>query len=119
MATRRLKKRVKKKKKPKAISKTVEKKVSKVVLLKAAKKMPQVALPLSLPIDQLLGNYSNRAVISHTEHEFIFDFLLTLAHESLLASRVITSPQHAKRVFEALGTNIKRYEETFEKIKSE
>ena len=107
----------KKKRRLKGTSETEQKKVSNVVPAKIGPEMPQVALPLSFPIDRLLGNYSNLAVISHTEREFVFDFALAVRNQSVLASRVITSPHHAKKVFEALGTNIKRYEETFGEIK--
>jgi len=91
-----------------------EKKLSSVGPPKTSPEVAQVAVP---GMDRLLGTYSNRAVISHTEREFVFDFLFALPGQTVLASRVITSPQHAKKVFEVLGTNIKRYEETFAEIK--
>ena len=64
----------------------------------------------------LLGNYSNFALIHHTRFEFVFDFILALNDQNILASRVITSPQHAKKLHEALGANIAKYEEKYEKI---
>lgn len=101
---RRLKVKVKKKKVRKHVSREIREDISKV------------ALPVQLPIGQLLGNYSNRAIISHTRLEFVFDFLLALENQSILASRVITSPQHAKQLYEALEKNIKRYERKFGRI---
>ena len=73
-------------------------------------------LPVQAQQEQLLGRYCNVALINHTRHEFTFDFLLTVGNSSSLASRVITSPDHAKRLYEALGKNIDNYEEKFGKI---
>lgn len=67
--------------------------------------------------ETLLGNYCNIALIHHTRSEFCFDFIWELGGLRLLSSRVITSPQHAKKVFRALRENIEKYEEKYGKIK--
>ena len=67
--------------------------------------------------DMLSGNYSNVAVISHTEREFVLDFMFAIANQHSLVSRVITSPQHVKKIYDVLGENIKRYEKRFGGIK--
>ena len=61
------------------------------------------------------GVYANLAAMSHTETEFVLDFLFVQpnAPKAKLRSRVISSPVHAKRVLAALADNIRKYEERF------
>ena len=61
------------------------------------------------------GVYANLAAMSHTETEFLFDFLFVQpnAPKARLRSRVISSPVHAKRVLAALADNVRKYEERF------
>ena len=66
------------------------------------------------------GIYSNLALISHRKEEFIIDFLFVdpqtqtpKQDQSLLVSRMILNPGHMKRLFQAIGENIKRYEKNF------
>jgi len=66
--------------------------------------------------ETLLGNYCNVALIHHSRLEFCFDFVWALGDVRLLASRVITSPEHAKKVYSALGDNIEKYERRYGKI---
>lgn len=61
----------------------------------------------------LKGRYCNVAAIRHTEREFIFDFVLQLVGESILISRILTNPRHAKAVLKALGKNVEIYEKRF------
>ena len=69
------------------------------------------------------GHYSNLALISHRKEEFIVDFLFldpqgqtTSEGKAILASRVILNPGHMKRLYQAIGENIERYEKNFGKI---
>ena len=69
------------------------------------------------------GAYSNLALISHRKEEFVLDFLFvdpqtqtTKADQALLVSRVILNPGHMKRLYQAIGENIQRYEKNFGKI---
>jgi hypothetical protein len=64
------------------------------------------------------GVYANSMVVSHTQEEFILDFLMIAQPESALTARVIVSPGHVKRIFNALSENIKNYEEKFGTIRS-
>ena len=66
--------------------------------------------------ESLLGNYSNMALIHHTRLEFVLDFVWSCKNHQILASRVITSPEHAKRIYRALRKNIFKYEEQHGKI---
>ena len=68
------------------------------------------------------GIYSNAAMVSRTAEEFIFDFMFVQPQPSApkigtLRSRIITSPEHMKRIFRALGENIGRYEKKFGEIR--
>lgn len=77
---------------------------------------------ISVQMDPQLatGVYSNLLMISHRKEEFVLDFLFVQPQGSPqgqsianLRTRVITSPEHTKRVLRALQENIRRYEETF------
>lgn len=63
------------------------------------------------------GVYANSMVISHTQEEFILDFLMITQPDGALTARVIVSPGHVKRIFNALSENIKNYEEKFGTIR--
>lgn len=58
------------------------------------------------------GIYSNLAIISHSQSEFIADFVRILpgVNKAKVKSRIILTPQHAKRLFKALGDNIEKFE---------
>lgn len=64
---------------------------------------------------ELLGQYSNLAVIHHTKEEFTLNFIYlfpTVPQGKLVAS-LIVSPTHAKRLMNALQENVARYEAQF------
>jgi Protein of unknown function (DUF3467) len=66
-----------------------------------------------------LGVYANMMMVSHRKEEFILDFLFAPPHTlpgqttATLRTRVITTPEHAKRIVRALHDNIHRYEASF------
>ena len=69
------------------------------------------------------GIYSNLVLISHRQEEFVLDYLFvdpqtqaTKTDQALLAARVILSPGHTKRLYQAIGENIAKYEKNFGKI---
>ncbi|UZE92916.1 MAG: DUF3467 domain-containing protein [Candidatus Nealsonbacteria bacterium] len=66
--------------------------------------------------EDLKGVYSNLMQVFHLKEEFILDFFLNAPPGGMLASRVIVSPEHLKRMIKALQDNIQRYEEKFGKI---
>lgn len=66
--------------------------------------------------EELKGAYSNLMQVSHMKEEFILDFFLAAPPQGILASRVIISPGHLKRMIKALQENVSRYEEKFGKI---
>ena len=69
-------------------------------------------LNIELPEEVAPGIYSNLAVITHSPTEFETDFVQIMpgVPKAKVRSRVIMTPQHAKRLMKALIENIKRYE---------
>lgn len=66
----------------------------------------------------LKGIYSNTMRVTHTQEEFVLDFLNVLPPAGQLVSRVITSPGHFKRMIQALQDNLQKYESRFGKIEA-
>ncbi len=84
------------------------------------KKEQQLQIETDKQIAQ--GIYSNFAMVSHTREEFVLDFIFVQPQPSqpkigTLRSRMITSPEHMKRIFRALGENIGKYEKKYGEIK--
>ena len=75
------------------------------------KKQPN-KLNIELPEEVAEGTYSNLAIISHSNSEFIVDFVRILPNvpKAKVKSRIILTPQHAKRLSQALQDNINKYE---------
>lgn len=65
------------------------------------------------------GSYANLAIITHSQAEFVIDFVNVMpgTPKSKVKSRIIFTPQHAKRFMNALVDNVKRYEEANGTIK--
>lgn len=64
------------------------------------------------------GNYANLAIISHSTSEFVLDFAAVLpgVPKAKVRSRIILTPEHAKRLLLSLQENIGRYEANLGKI---
>jgi hypothetical protein len=64
------------------------------------------------------GNYSNLAIITHSHAEFVIDFVNVMpgTPKSKVKSRVILTPQHAKRFMKALTEYVNRFEQLNGKI---
>ncbi len=77
-----------------------------------AKKKGNQQINIELPEEIAEGTYANLAVISHSPHEFVLDFVRLVPNvaKAKVKSRVILTPQHAKRLLGALNDNIKKYE---------
>ena len=58
------------------------------------------------------GSYSNLAIITHSQSEFIIDFATMFPGlpKPEVGNRIIMTPEHAKRLFLALQDNINKYE---------
>ena len=66
--------------------------------------------------DDLKGVYSNVMQVSHTQEEFVLDFLNITGTTGVLSARVILSPGHFKRMVRLLEKTLKEYEERFGQI---
>jgi hypothetical protein len=58
------------------------------------------------------GSYANLAIITHSHAEFVIDFVNVMpgTPKSKVKSRIILTPQHAKRFMKALTDNVEKYE---------
>ncbi len=65
------------------------------------------------------GIYSNLAIITHSPQEFVFDFIRIMpgTPKAKVKSRIIITPEHAKRLLTALEDNVEKYEAANGRIK--
>jgi hypothetical protein len=72
----------------------------------------QVNINIELPEDVAEGIYSNLAIITHSNSEFIIDFIRIMpgVPKAKVKSRVLLTPQHAKRLLKALADNMSKFE---------
>ena len=70
-------------------------------------------IDIELPLEVSAGVYSNLQLITHSQTEFILDFIQIMpgVPKAQVRSRVILAPQHAKRLLYALKDNIAKYEQ--------
>ncbi len=80
-------------------------------------KQNQINIELTEEIAE--GEYANLAMIAHSSSEFVIDFIRLMPGlpKAKVKSRVIITPEHAKRLLAALGDNIKKFEASFGEIK--
>ena len=76
-------------------------------------------LDIELNEDVAEGIYSNLAIISHSNSEFVIDFIQLMpgVPKAKVNSRIILTPEHAKKFSIALNDNISKYEQKYEEIK--
>lgn len=69
-------------------------------------------LNIELSEEMAEGTYSNLAIITHSFAEFVIDFVNVMPNspKAKVKSRVVMTPQHAKRLMRALVENVKRFE---------
>lgn len=70
----------------------------------------EINIELSEEVAQ--GTYSNLAIISHSSSEFVVDFVRMMpgVPKASVKSRIILTPEHAKRLLLALQDNLAKYE---------
>ncbi len=80
-------------------------------------KQNQINIELNEEVAQ--GIYSNLAIITHSSAEFVLDFVRVMpgVPKARVQSRIILTPEHAKRLLLALQDNIAKYESVHGKIK--
>ena len=82
-----------------------------------SKKQNQINIELKEEVAQ--GTYSNLAVITHSSSEFVLDFVRVMPGipKAAVKSRIIITPEHAKRLLMALKENISKFESIHGPIK--
>ena len=67
------------------------------------------------------GTYANLAIIQHSSSEFVLDFIRIMpgVPKGRVKSRIVMSPEHAKKLMRALGENIAKHENTFGLIRED
>jgi hypothetical protein len=82
-------------------------------------KKQQDVLNIELTEEVAEGTYSNIAIINHSPSEFVVDFIQMMpgVPKAKVKSRIILTPQHAKRLMSALNDNIIKFEAQHGEIK--
>lgn len=77
--------------------------------------MEEQSLQIELPEEIADGIYSNLAVITHSPSEFVCDFIQMMPNvpKAKVRSRVVMTPENAKRLLNALHENVRKYEDSF------
>ena len=75
-------------------------------------------LQIELKEDVAKGCYANLAIINHSQSEFVVDFASVLPGlpKAQVVSRIVLTPENAKRLFFALQGNVMQYEANFGQI---
>lgn len=83
-------------------------------------KQEVVEHPIDIELSEEIaeGTYSNLAIITHSQAEFIIDFVRILpgVPKGKVKSRIIMTPQHVKRLLFALGDNMQKFEASFGEV---
>ena len=76
-------------------------------------KRPENQINIELNEEVASGVYSNLAIITHSNAEFVCDFvqLLPGLPKAQVKSRIIMTPVNAKRLMKALIENVQKYEQ--------
>ena len=84
-----------------------------------SKEKKQEGLNIELTEEVAEGTYSNIAIINHSPSEFVVDFIQMMpgVPKAKVKSRIILTPQHAKRLMNALNDNITKFEAQHGEIK--
>ena len=74
---------------------------------------------IELPEEIAEGEYANLAMIAHSNSEFVIDFIRLMpgVPKAKVKSRIVITPEHAKRLLGALAENVKKFEANFGEIK--
>jgi len=77
-------------------------------------------MEIELKEEEATGTYSNLVMITHSPSEFILDFIAVMPGlpKAKVVKRMILTPDHAKRLANALNDNVSRYEKEHGAINS-
>jgi hypothetical protein len=80
---------------------------------------PQNQLNIEISEEIAEGQYANLAIITHSHAEFVIDFVNVMpgTPKSKVKSRIVLTPQHAKRLMKALADNVQKFEAVNGQIK--
>jgi len=80
---------------------------------------PESQLNIELSEEVAEGIYSNLAIITHSNSEFVVDFIKVMpgVPKARVKSRIVLTPQHAKRLLSALKENVAKFESVHGPIK--
>lgn len=69
-------------------------------------------MEIELPEEESSGTYSNLVMITHSPSEFILDFIAVMpgVSKAKVVKRMVLTPDHAKRLANALTENVNRFE---------
>lgn len=86
-------------------------------MAESEKKQKQINIELDEKTAE--GIYSNLAIINHSVSEFVIDFISMMpgAPKARVKSRIVLTPQHAKKFLKALNDNVARFENAHGTIK--
>jgi hypothetical protein len=73
-------------------------------------------IKLKINDDELKGVYANQIAIMHSRYDFVVDFIAMFPPEAIVNSRIITNPASLKRIYNAIGINLRKYEEQYGEI---
>lgn len=79
----------------------------------------QKEVKLKINDNELKGLYANQIAIMHSRYDFVIDFIAMFPPEAIVNARIVTNPASLKRIYNAIGVNIKKYEEKFGEISIE
>jgi len=81
----------------------------------------QKGLNIELSEEVAEGVYSNLAIITHSPSEFIFDFIRIMpgVPKGRVKSRIVMTPEHAKKLLRALNDNISKYADAIGSIRED
>ncbi len=67
------------------------------------------------------GIFSNLAIITHSNTEFVLDFIRVMpgVPKAKVKSRIILTPEHAKRLLQAMQDNLEKFEAINGRIKTQ
>ncbi|MBK9515396.1 MAG: DUF3467 domain-containing protein [Flavobacteriales bacterium] len=85
------------------------------------KEQPRPANQLNIEISEEVadGIYSNLAIITHSNSEFVLDFVRVMpgVPKAKVRARILLTPQHAKRLMRALADNVQKFEQVHGQIR--
>ena len=69
-------------------------------------------MEIELPEEEASGTYSNLVMITHSASEFILDFITVMpgVPKAKVVKRMVLTPDHAKRLSNAMADNVKKFE---------